>query len=155
MASDDMLSWLKATIEGDKAAAEKAASGEHDGVALTGCWTHTDGYRAVFQEGCASGADGIVGGSCGCCFPDATGRPEDLAHIALHDPRDTIARCEAELEILDQVLPEVRRIAVRLAEEFGGICPDDWLSPSEKMLLKTLARGYRNRAGWNPDWVSD
>lgn len=134
MASDDMLSWLRSTIEGDRVAAEKLVS------------------RANARQGAWSFDNMQVRDEAGHLVVKHTW-PDEGEHIALHDPRDTIARCEAELDILDQVLPEVRRISVRLAEEFGGIWPGGMLTSSEKMLLTTLAKGYRHRPGFRPEWV--
>lgn len=143
MASDEMLSWLRSTIEGDKALAEVAAFGERYGVAYTGHWTFTDGDDLVYQHGRRiPGGAGIVGRSCDCCGPASVGHALDLMHIATHDPRDTIARCEAELSVLD--LFEKQGFA--LGGAYFGALHD---------ALGRLALGYRHREGFNPGWVSD
>lgn len=149
----DLLSWLRSTIEGDKAAAELAASGEHNGVAFTGHWTFTHGDDVVYQDGRRiPGGEGIVSRSCDCCGPASAGHAEDLAHIALHDPRDTIARCEAELALLDEFIPIVEELDYIAYSEGLGSLP---YGEPQRRLLKTLASGYRHRPGFNPDWVSD
>lgn len=156
MASDEMLSWLRTTIEGDRAAAEAAGSQEwvlgKEGQQLYLAPANADPepWHAEWIAEWTYVVDH-------CCHPERwdecdTAKQE---HIALHDPRDTIARCEAELSVLDRVLPEVRRVAVRLAEEFGGIWPDGKLTSSETMLLKTLASGYRYREGFKSEWMAE
>jgi hypothetical protein len=81
---------------------------------------------------------------------DATGEPliydegtpslGEARHIALNDPQDVIARCEAELAILD------------LHEgEYGPEHPcKDWLYPCKSTRL--LASGYRHREGYAGHW---
>ncbi|MFI7691765.1 DUF6221 family protein [Nonomuraea sp. NPDC049655] len=137
--SADLLSWLRSVIEGDKAVAEALPHGP---------WRVEMSERRYPQQ--ISNAQAIL-------IAETTTGPEHepviANYIALHDPRDTIARCDAELAILDQVLPEVRRVAIRLAEEFGGMWPDDMLTSSETLLLTTLASGYRHREGFNPAWL--
>ena len=128
MATDDMLSWLRSTIEGDKAAAEKAQPGPwHIGNAVDPtrpCNVHT--------------------------FPGASGVADNLRwldaeHVVRQNPRDTIVRCTAELRVLNQlaavlIAPEAfDRGVVALAEE----------------LVRRLVGSYQHRPGFNPDWVSD
>ncbi|MEO3860904.1 DUF6221 family protein [Acrocarpospora sp. B8E8] len=120
--------WLRSTIEGDKAAAEAIGAG---------VWTVAKAGRAELDE-LAILDDGrpiIDSGWEGGGVYDA-----DVAHhIALHDPRDTIARCEAELAELDRHQPN-----------FAGDCTRcDQVAPCEAVVIK--ARGYRHRPGWK-DW---
>ena len=152
MASDDMLSWLRATIEGDKAAAE--ANGDES-------WTaHDEGeyddWTIVIGDGSVKTAD-----SCGCCCKGTLDEVE-AKHIALHDPRDTITRCEAELALLD--LHEhvgTSSVASRLVggkcEPFGcAVCHEkDQIVWGEGVCatVRLLATGWRHRPGFNPEWV--
>ena len=132
MASEDLLSWLRSTIEGDKAAAEKAQPGPwHIGNAVDPtrpCNVHT--------------------------FPGARGVADELLwldaeHVVRHDPRDTIARCEAELALLD----EHPAAAGTYLPAWAGRCQ----GCGDRMpctTVKLLATGYRHRPGFNPEWES-
>ena len=124
MASEDLLSWLRSTIEGDKAAAEKAQPGPwHIGNAVDPtrpCNVHT--------------------------FPGARGVADELLwldaeHVVRHDPRDTIARCEAELAL----------IARYEGPDEPGTTPDFWCAMRES--IEMLAQGYRHRPGFKPEWL--
>ena len=66
------------------------------------------------------------------------GRPSDeqFAHIALNDPQDVIARCEAELAILDACVRGIRSGRALLAEEIRSL----------------VASGYRHRPGYAEHW---
>jgi hypothetical protein len=121
----DLLSWLRSTIEGDKAAAEAAQPGPwHIGNAVDPtrtCNVHT--------------------------FPGARGVADDLQwldaeHIVRHDPTGTIARCTAELELLDLHKPQQRYCFT-----CGGYAPC--------LTLRLLASSRRHRPGFNPEWVRD
>ncbi|SEN85501.1 DUF6221 family protein [Nonomuraea pusilla] len=130
----DLLSWLKATIEGDKAAAEAATPGP---------WTVDD--PSEFESGLEIEApDATVAGHghyCGGVWKQA-----DADHMCRHDPQDTIARCDAELFILS-------------CHEGPHECvsPDDnclWIECEDDCpTLKALARGRRHRSGFNPAWL--
>ncbi|MGA4989899.1 DUF6221 family protein [Nonomuraea bangladeshensis] len=136
MSSHEMLSWLKATIEGDKAAA-KANGGE--------TWTaHDEGADDNWTLDIGDGHK--TGESCGCCCKGTLDEVE-AEHMARHDPRDTIARCEAELALLDKLLPELEQADDLILGEWGS--SDDLA----KKLLVTLVAGRRHRPGFNPKWV--
>jgi hypothetical protein len=116
----DLLSWLRSTIEGDKAAASEAAA-------------------------------------------PRKGQEVDLVHIAIHDPRDTIARCDAELKILDMHTPVdgFRSVEYRQLKDPGLVCEVccfDWDGPLIGKFpcdtLIALADGRRHREGFNPERVS-
>lgn len=70
-------------------------------------------------------------------------------HIRRHDIRDTIARCKAELALLDHVLPKM--------EEADGAIEGEWGSRSDIAghFVRTLACGYKNRPGFDPTLVLD
>lgn len=147
MASDDMLSWLRAVVEGDKAAAEATSATPHrkaeTASADHAAWSYS-GESGVVMCGCGV-FEGVASGNCGCCWPDAEGREVDLAHIALHDPRDTIARCEAELALLDDHAEATAHYAKHLEAPAGEVY-GLWVA------IKRLLSGYQHREGFNPDW---
>jgi hypothetical protein len=153
MASDDMLSWLRDVIEGDKSLAEVAASSERYGVKYTGHWTYTLGDDLVYQERRrVPGAAGIVGRSCSCCGPASLGHPHDLMHVATHDPRDTIARCEAELALLDEMIPIIEELDdIAMGEGLGSVAYGE----PTYLLVQKLASGYRHRPGFDPAWLTE
>jgi hypothetical protein len=63
------------------------------------------------------------------------------AHIALNDPRDVIARCEAELGILD--LHDIWKADAGIAAEVTADA------------VRHLAGGYRHQPGWERHWGSE
>lgn len=66
----------------------------------------------------------------------------NVLHIAFNDPQDTIARCEAELALLDLHEPIVGdRANYTIAEQ----------NRAEDVML-ILASGYRHRPGWQERW---
>ncbi|MEU6725515.1 DUF6221 family protein [Nonomuraea wenchangensis] len=134
MASDEMLSWLKATIEGDKAKAE--ANGGQEWTVQENSWE--EGWSFI-----QTGEGGEHGKSCGCC---GEGTIETVAgtHMAIHDPRDTIARCEAELRLID-------RLDAAAKDSVNYDLPARHLAED---AIEALASGYRHRPGFKPEWVS-
>ncbi|RSN12826.1 hypothetical protein DMB42_11655 [Nonomuraea sp. WAC 01424] len=178
----DLLSWLRATIEGDKAVAVGAASSpraveylfpdgpdasgrawEERQVPDGGAWFVERDLVMSWPQGMHA-RRGVVGGSCGCCYGDSEGRSVDLDHIQRHDPRDTIARCEAELKILDIHKPVdgYGRVEYRELKDPGKVCEVccfDWDGPLIGKFpcdtLIALAAGRRHRPGFNPEWVSE
>ncbi|MGS2645868.1 DUF6221 family protein [Streptosporangium sp. G12] len=182
----ELISWLRSTIEGDKAAAEAAGAPrlikvsvkDENGyrwdkkpVEYSGEWQVAGDGDAV--EPVCPEAEAIVSASCGCCCSTSEGLDADLKHIAIHDPRDTIARCEAELVELDviEAIPHQR------------VHDDEWFSCSQARdehgelscyhdnrvgepcdcgrdalvdrLIRAKAYGYRHRPGFNPEWVAE
>jgi len=139
---EDLTAWLRATIEGDKAAAE--ANGDESWTAHDEgeCdnWTIVTGDQGFKQ-----------GDSCGCC---CKGTLDEVVakHMALHDPRDTIARCEAELELLDLHKPGEygECVTCHVGAQSCGCC--GWGDfPCD--TVKLLARGYQHRPGFKPSWL--
>ncbi|TYB69714.1 hypothetical protein FXF51_06010 [Nonomuraea sp. PA05] len=121
MASDEMLSWLKATIEGDKALAE-----ENLGEVWAAADDRDEGFFIEIEDA------GAFGKACGCCITGTLCEVE-AKHVALHDPRDTIARCEAELSVLDLF----EKHGYALGGAYFGALHD---------ALGRLVVGYRHRA---------
>ncbi|MFI7616073.1 DUF6221 family protein [Nonomuraea terrae] len=118
-----MPEWLRTQIEADKATAETAGAGAWRYVAA-----HT-GNRLEFDE--QRGVDAI-----GFHEGDLL-RPVEAIHIALHDPADVIARCEAALALL---------------AFHGRDCAECW-SGMPCRSVRLLATGYRRRPGWRDEWA--
>jgi hypothetical protein len=82
----------------------------------------------------------------------------DAHHIALNDPRDTIARCDAELAILD----EHQAYPATYPGEYDFGCPrcsphagDGIVDPPGWCpTVKHLASGYQFRPGYQEAWKS-
>lgn len=139
-----MAVWLRQQILARKAIAEAA---RHAGP---GAWrvTENDGEMWVQQADCS---DEVA--------TDRLTSPEEyipldpahVAHIAANDPRDTIARCEAELRILNDY------------EDFAKVAADHPSPPGETSwaeqiagtlgdVVGDLAYAYRHWSGFDPDW---
>lgn len=146
----DMLSWLRSQILARKAAAE-----DLDGAA----WGFLDyvterpdggGDERVMLFDVAEDAE-LFSITIG-----ATAANEDhVQHMALNDPRDTIARCEAELATLSLHKP---RMATLRTSPFDGsttvdcdLDGDD--SPCRSVRLQAYA--YRHCPGWLPEWAPE
>lgn len=160
---EDLTAWLRATIEADLAQAKAADE------AAPGPWVNTGqaGLGDAWQ---------IHGGPSGEEEPDweapgwslkpvpirvATLKYDDgggvwekdaADHIVLQQPRDTIARCEAELALLDLHKPGEygECVTCHVGAQSCGCC--GWGDfPCDTVQL--LARGYRHRPGFKPSWL--
>ena len=109
----ETVAWLRRWILADREAAERAQQ------AAPGTWWHNH-----------DDAPGVIYTIDG---PDLIEVPEELRpvteHLVRHDPRNVIARCDAELAILD---------------------PDNWGGGPEaedayRQAVRMLAQGYRHR----------
>jgi hypothetical protein len=89
------------------------------------------------------------------------GRPSDVQfdHIAANDPQDTIARCEAELAILDDHAPlsgyDPHGPVCVICCEPGGFGCEDAVVRHPCRTVRLLASGYRHRKGYRPEWAPD
>lgn len=116
--------WLRTQIEADKATAETAGGRDWRYVpADEGNRLEFDGQRGVSAIGFH--ADDLL-------------QPVEAIHIALHDPAEAIARCEAELALL--------ALHARDCDECAGGSPC--------ATLRRLASGYRLRPGWRDEWAA-
>jgi hypothetical protein len=144
--SDELVTWLRREIEGRRALALNAVTVEadvHAGAvtvpagppAASSAWREQSSGVLVTSEGRED--DAWYG-------TWAMGDSRLTRLIAANDPRDTIARCEAELAILDlhasndyERYPECVHCAV---EAFP--C----------RTVRYPGYGYRHRPGWREEW---
>lgn len=84
--------------------------------------------------------------SMGAEFVDNCGSDEAAEHIRRHDIPDTVARCEAELALLDDYA-EARTYYYEHtsapAGELHGL----------HTAINRVASGYRHRPGFKPEWM--
>ncbi|MFC7591888.1 DUF6221 family protein [Nonomuraea antimicrobica] len=118
-----MPEWLRTQIEADKATAETAGGRAWRYVpAGDGNRLEIDGERGV--EAIGFHHDDVL-------------QPVEAIHIALHDPADVVARCQAELALL---------------AEHGRDC-QECSSGSPCTTVRRLATGYHLRPGWRDEWA--
>ena len=125
MSSDEEpVAWLRAQVEARLALAREAGGGEWQ----AGCTCEGDcpGYPACEEVI----GDGIH------IYSEGGHDAFQAGHIAANDPQDTIARCEAELAILDACHQGIRNGRAFLAEE----------------IIRLLAGGYKHRPGFPEEW---
>lgn len=111
--NDDLVAWLRRTIEGDKALA-RAALGL---LGLETAWHTVDKLR---ERGLTRA---------------------DAQHVARHSSRDTIARCDAELALLDKFAE-----ASAWYDEHRATPAGEVYGLSQAVCL--LATGYQHRDGY-------
>lgn len=151
-ADENPVAWLRAQVEARKAAAEAASEGPWDASAVTPSWAgFTEQPLAPAKVACLDDDED------NCLFVALRfGLPPErneanAAHIAANDPRDTIARCEAELAILDEHGPD---------DTFGPgdvcccACGDRPQVPFPCRTVRLLAGGYRHRPGYPAAFVA-
>jgi hypothetical protein len=129
--------WLWAAILARKAAAE-AASGKE--------WATPTTWTVITRDGNDEHLVRWVAHTEDCGYDP---RP-DAANMVLNDPRDTVARCEAELAILDEAEKAFR--VARTYKDGDGVlalaCARTWLD-----AVRLLAGGYKHREGYREeDW---
>lgn len=184
MTAPDPVAWLKAAIEARLEAAKRADTGEP--------WESCKHYDALFLVDLKPSAGPVEAGAArdarldiaGCMQWEAPrflwALHEHADHIAANDPQDTIARCEAELAILDEHGPlpdctpemiakyrtagfpeahiaamEAMVYCARCHVPVDGACEDEDQCAPVDYPCKTvtlLASGYRHRPGWAAHW---
>ena len=135
---DDFTTWLRQRIKARMALAQGTIELGNNaewqelssGVLVTGDGTDTDHWDGTWAMG------------------DST-----LTRLMeANDPRDTIARCEAELAILDEHKPD------------RGIDPDEMCCTTcgdypqveyPCQTVRLLGAGYRHRRGYLPEWAPE
>jgi Family of unknown function (DUF6221) len=146
--SDEMTAWLRAQVEADKAAAlavrDNSAPWGGQWRAHRPCWLET-----------RSGIVLAMANALGTEF-----EPGVVEHIAIHDPRDVIADCDAKLRLLSLHEP-VEGVGGGIECEACGpnngsppgmivVLGEDEFWPCATVLV--LASGYRHRDGWQEEW---
>ncbi|MGW2159459.1 DUF6221 family protein [Nonomuraea sp. NPDC001699] len=147
-----LAQWLRTQIEADKATAEAAGAGAWRYLTASGP------VAAPVRQGPGGARRLEFGGGRAVTrigfHDDDLLHPVEAIHIALHDPADAIARCGAELALLNEHTPP---LTAGNAGEAGGareaacpLCGEAAGSPCQ--TLRHLAYGYRLRPGWRPEW---
>jgi hypothetical protein len=145
--SDDLAAWLREQIGARLALARAANCGpwREDGMAI----------RGSAPEYAASIGEPLV---------VKHTWPQESGHIVANDPRDTIARCDAEIAVLDEL--EGARAALRLeCDDYGAWVrgetsgprpaipgPSPMLIPGLERAVALIASGYRHRPGYREEW---
>ena len=145
---EDPVAWLRAQIEERKAAAEAATPGpwEPEGDDPTDDEVYTGGDD-----------DASFGWRLAICRGPRS--HENMLHIAANDPRDTIARCEAELAILDEHDESDTPEELRHGHWEGHGSNERWIrdepndcpvcrEESPCRTVRLLAGGYKYRPGF-------
>lgn len=144
---DDLITWLRATIEGDLATAQAATQGDW---AMFG---HGDDEHLPYpaypgeQTERGRGWNVSVADPAG---PDVAAelRRADAEHVVAQQPRDAIARCKADLALLDLLTKYMG------TSEHEQTAMTMWhANQLAERALRTLARGYRHRPGWEEGWA--
>lgn len=89
--------------------------------------------------------------SVGAEFVDHCGSDEAAEYIRRHDPRDAIARCEADLKVLDLHGPNRYGYCLTCDPDSCG-CVGSGDYPCATVC--TILAGYRHREGFKPEWVT-
>jgi hypothetical protein len=84
--------------------------------------------------------------SMGAEFVDNCGSDEAAEHIRRHDTRDTIARCEAELALLDDFEEAKAYYGKHISAPAGEL-------HGLRSAVERIASGYRHRPGFKPEWT--
>lgn len=148
-ADADLAAWLRKVITERLELARAAGGGEwHTGCGGT---RHQGDHH---YPGCERiDGDGIT------IYDEGGHTKEQADHIAANDPRDTIARCEAELAILDEHHPEdadyrdgdgIERTSRECITCEPPGTPDNYPCPT----VRLLAAGYKHWPGYRAEWGS-
>jgi hypothetical protein len=134
VSEDKAVAWLREQVQARKAAAEAAAGPD---------WfldsSDDADERSVRYTGPSTLRPGELADYCIADRVDVL----DAAHIALNDPQDVIARCEAELEILLEFSTRHDDATERQREWIGL-----------RLAVRLLASGYKHREGYEAHWGS-
>ncbi|MFF4192207.1 DUF6221 family protein [Nonomuraea sp. NPDC001831] len=144
-----LVQWLRTQIEADKATAEAAGAGPWRYLTAAGP------AGAPVRQGAGGARRLEFGGGRTVTrvgfHDDDLLHPVEAIHIALHDPADAIARCGAELALLNEHTPPLS--AGDTGDARDAVCPlCGEAAGSPCQTLRHLAYGYRLRPGWRPEW---
>lgn len=170
MASDnDLAGWLRYQIRLRLVTARCAMGDE---APISGAWSYDEQGRPVPCIQGTSWQSSVPDGVWNCEDPDDI--CADLrrlshdagVHIAANDPRDTIARCEAELASLD-LYERTAVIAKAPPERWAGgrpgpvppgmVSAQDYLDAQRELavlvyVVRQIGHGYRHWPGWQEAW---
>ena len=171
---EEPVAWLRKQVE-DRLALAREASPKSDGH----WWRRTAdmGHDIIEPTGPLWAGEpipdddgGIFGGEYIVVYDEGAPSDAQFDHIALNDPQDAIARCEAELAILDEHYILTGPVGTGKYEQFSIISPP--FPPKDCgcvtchyasrggvngygicRTVKYLASGYRHRPGYREeDW---
>ena len=150
----ELTDWLHAQVLERKATADKASQGPWQTRYLEE--EDTDEAWAIIAPDQDVVGAGWEGGG--------VWLETDANHMVLNNPQDTIARCEAELDILNEhygVQAFLEGIAQKACRRCSDRIPDDmrlpggnlWqaVEPSPCKTIRLLASGYRHRPGYKAE----
>lgn len=148
---DELTTWLRTQIEQRKATAQKATEGPWsktlESWADGDAWAITRPRRPGEEE---YPTYEVVGSA---WMRGGVWEEADADHIALNDPQDVIARCEAELALLDLHALEWRERPERVIGEsddpFCGECSGE---PHPCASVRLVASGYQRWPGFKEQW---
>lgn len=128
--SDDLAVWLRRQIEARRALARDTTS-----LGNAEVWTEPTSGVLVTGDGSEAGHwDGTW----------AMGDSTLTRLMAANDPHDTIARCEAELAILDLYEEQAAKAGMNSMEE-----DRTWML---WRVISLLGAGYRHRPDYREEW---
>lgn len=167
--SSEPVTWLRQQVEARRALAAEACPNT-DGHWWRREWeVYADGGRepvgALYAGEPVLDSDGEVsGGDYIVVYDEGAPSQAQFGHIALNDPRDTIARCDAELAVLDEYTGALARRAAEAAdyaEWIAGTAPEDTprfpgphpaTIPGLERAVRHLATAYRHHPGYQEQW---
>jgi len=137
----EMVAWLRREIETDKTKAQAVTQG------MAWCTKDVEGdelwdfsFIAIYTDGWPWRE------TARCCLEN------EADHIARHDPQDVIARCDAELAILDEHEDIDGHCETCGNYDPTGLHEHSVAAPCRTVRL--LAQGYRHRDGWRGEWAT-
>lgn len=149
---DEAIGWLRQQVEARLKAAQRADTGDH--------WKEEQHYDALFlvdlkpSAGELDTPEDVRTASLGLelCQPFEDPRflwacHNQATHIVANDPRDVIARCEAELAILNLY-------RLWAAEDLDGNPALGAAACAISDAVRHLASGYRHRDGYTQHWAT-
>jgi hypothetical protein len=136
---DDLVTWLRAQLDGDERVARAAAGslrcGCHPG-AFAGAWTPDDDRVLIASDVGHGVADSSGFGGL---------KNEVAQHIARWDPARVLAEVDAKRRILDRL---ARWLDVE--DEYDAV--QTTLRAEGKDMVRDLAAPYAGRDGWREEW---
>lgn len=145
----ELVEFLRARIEQRKAVAQKAAKGPWSKILES--WNVGDAW-AITRPRSPGEKEyptyEVVGGG---YMPGGVWEEADADHIALNDPQDTIARCDAELAILALHVPGRSGECV-ICDAGAGSCGCVGWGDYPCDTLKLLAAAYADHGDYQEIW---